>query len=111
MKKIIPLIIALTPGFVLAATDIPGVFDLIWGSVLLPLTDFLIAIAVVVFIWGVLKYMQAAGEEDVSEAKRFIVYGLIGIFIMSSVWGLVKVIESTLDIRQSGIPTEVGKLE
>lgn len=95
MRKIIPLLIALTPGFALALT-LGEILKSITASVFQPLITLAMVVATVVFLWGILKYMQAAGDEDIGEAKRFIIYGLVGLFIMSSVWGLVTMIKDTI---------------
>lgn len=56
----------------------------------------LIGVGLLVFIWGLVKYITAAGdEEQVKEARRFIVFGLIAFFVMMSVWGLVNLIINT----------------
>lgn len=102
MKKIIPFIIALAPGFALART-VDEILRGITESVFQPLITLAMVVATVVFLWGVLGYIRAAGEEDVSEAKRFIIYGLVGLFVMGSVWGLVKIISTT--ILGTGTPT------
>jgi hypothetical protein len=54
---------------------------------------FLIGIAVLVIIYGILGYVMSAGnEEKRGEAKQFIIWGFIGVFIMLSVWGLINIL-------------------
>lgn len=54
-----------------------------------------ISLAVIVFIWGVLKFVMSAGNEDArKEGRNLMIYGIIGIFVMVSVWGLVRVLQS-----------------
>ena len=53
----------------------------------------IVALAVVMFIWGVLKYITAGESEDkIREGRNYIIYGIIGIFVMVSVWGLVNIL-------------------
>jgi hypothetical protein len=55
----------------------------------------LFAIPVVVFLWGIIKFIYAAGsgdEEKIKQGKKFIVYGLIGLAIMVALWGFVELI-------------------
>ncbi len=55
----------------------------------------LIGIGMVVFIWGLVKYISAAGDEaKIKEAKQFIVFGLIAFFVIMSMWGLVNILLS-----------------
>ena len=70
--------------------------------VLRPLIGALIILATVVFIWGVTKYVAAGGDaEKIKEGRDFIFWGLIGLFVIISVWGLVAVINNTFGIPQS----------
>ncbi|MBI1956928.1 MAG: hypothetical protein HYS44_00505 [Candidatus Niyogibacteria bacterium] len=53
----------------------------------------IIALAGLVFLWGVFKFVSAAGDEKARETgKQFIVWGLIGLTIMFVFWGLVKIL-------------------
>jgi len=57
----------------------------------------LIGVGLLLFIWGLVKYVSAGGDEDeVKKAKRFIVFGLIAFFVMLSVWGLVNLLVNTV---------------
>lgn len=55
------------------------------------------ALSVLVFIWGVFQYtVLAQGDERKTvEAKNVIFYGIIGLFVMASVWGLVRILVNT----------------
>jgi hypothetical protein len=55
------------------------------------------AIAFLVFIYGVAKaYIFSNGEPaKVSEGHKLIMWGLIGFFVMISVWGIVNVIANS----------------
>lgn len=56
----------------------------------------LIGIGLLLFIFGLVKYVSAGGDEDkVKEAKGFIIFGIIALFVMLSVWGLVNILTST----------------
>ena len=68
---------------------------------------FIIALTVVVILWGIFNYVAKGGEEEKrTEGKRFIVYGIIGLFLMTSVWGLVNIlvksfeIDNTIDVKR-----------
>lgn len=48
------------------------------------------------FLVGVLKYVGAGGDEErLGKAKQLIVYGLIGLLVMFSFWGLAKLLANT----------------
>jgi len=54
------------------------------------LAPFLVAIMVLVFFWGLVKFIARSGsEEGRREGKQVMVWGLIGITIAVSIWGIV----------------------
>jgi len=56
----------------------------------------IIGLAVLLFIIGLVKYITAGGNEDqVTEARGYIIFGIIAIFVMVSVWGLVGILSNT----------------
>ena len=64
----------------------------------------LITIAVIVFIVGVIKYIANADDAGKrEEGRNFIIYGLIGLFVLVSVWGLVGVIQGTFGLESTPI--------
>ncbi|MFW5871703.1 MAG: pilin [bacterium] len=58
-----------------------------------------IGLAVLVFVWGILKYVVAKSDDDQKEAKRVILWGVIVLFVMVSIWGLVNLLGDTLNLN------------
>jgi hypothetical protein len=74
---------------------------------LLLLVPILFILATIVFIWGIILYITSGGnEERRKEGRNFIIYGLIGLFVMVAVWGLVVVIADIF--FPGGIPGPPG---
>lgn len=49
--------------------------------------------AVLAFIWGLSKFILASGsEEKIADGKWIMKWGVIGLFFMFSVWGVVQVV-------------------
>lgn len=48
------------------------------------------------FFWGVSKYIKVQSESEKAEGKKAITWGLIGIFVVFSVWGIVFFLQSEL---------------
>lgn len=67
--------------------------------ILNPLIALIFAIALVVFLWGMVQFIASqtadAGRE---EGKRKIIWGLFGMFIMISAYGLIGLILGTFGI-------------
>ena len=69
----------------------------------------LMIVATVIFLWGVISYVVAGGDEEkVKTAKQFIILGLVGLFVMVAVWGIVKALVSTFAVGGTGIPGGPG---
>jgi hypothetical protein len=63
----------------------------------------LVALAVAVFFWGLIRYLwSASNPEKASENKNIMYWGVIAIFVMVSLWGLVLFIGRALNIGQGG---------
>ena len=63
----------------------------------------LIGIGIVVFLYGVIKYVLAEGDPSKrSEARGFMIWGIVGLFVMVSVWGLVGLLQSTFGVGSGG---------
>ncbi len=80
-------------------TSVVGIVN----TILVPL---LVAIAFIVFLWGVFNYfiLGADSEEKRKEGRTFVLYGIIGFVIMFSVWGLVQLFRSTLGLSGGNVP-------
>ncbi len=80
--------------------DIPQIFDYITCTISNSLMPLLFSIAMLVFIWGVVRYVISPdGSEDRERGRSFMVYGVIGLFVMVAVWGLVAIISNTFEIN------------
>ena len=59
----------------------------------------LIALAVVFFLYGILKYITAGDDEEKrTKMKNTIIYGIIGLFVMVSFWGIVNILINTFEL-------------
>lgn len=82
------------------------------GDIVETLLPILVTVALLVFFWGLIKYIRSAGSpEGASEGKSIMIYGIIALFVMVSVWGIVRFIGNALDIQQGGTikPPEVTR--
>jgi hypothetical protein len=68
----------------------------------------LVILGVVYFIWGVITYVISSDEEAKKSGRNRIIYGLIGLAVIVSLWGLVGVLTKTfgvIDATGITIPT------
>lgn len=58
------------------------------------------AFAFAAFIWGVVNYFFLSGGDEGkrTEGKQFVLWGILGMVVLLSVWGFVNLVLSTLGI-------------
>jgi len=62
-----------------------------------------VGLALLGFFWGLAMFIfNANNEEKQKEGKSIMIYGVIALFIMVSVWGLVRFIGSALNVDSGG---------
>ena len=64
------------------------------------LVVFLIALAVVWFIWNVIKYTMSDDEEGKGKAKSQMIWGIVAIAVIVSVWGLVGLLQGVFGVQE-----------
>lgn len=66
----------------------------------------LMLVAVVLLLWGIVKqfFLKTGDTTSRTEGKNFILSGIIALFVMVSVWGLVNVLRSTFQLDNDNIP-------
>lgn len=70
------------------------IIDKVIDQIINPLIPVLIGIAMIVFFWGVIQYvLNAESEEKRSTGRQHMLWGIIGLFIMVSVWGIIYLLQ------------------
>lgn len=60
---------------------------------------YLISLAILIFIWGVFKYVISENPKEKSSAAQFIGWGLVLLLIMSATWAFVRIIGETVNVN------------
>ncbi len=58
-------------------------------------------LALLAFLWGVFKFIWG-GEEKREEGKQLMLWGVVGLFVMASVWGLVQFLGTVTGVKTTG---------
>ena len=89
-----------------APTNLKTTGELIINTINNVLVPVLFAAAFIVFLWGAFQtFIVGANNEEVKEkGKNLMLWGLIGFFVMISVWGLVNILTGTTGFT-GGAPT------
>ena len=71
----------------------------------------LIALGVIYFVWGVVQYVINDSEEAKKKGKDRMIFGIIGLAIILSLWGLVYIIVDTFNLDYAAPdPSELNQL-
>jgi len=104
MKKTLLIsssILALTPiiAFAAAGQEIQDFITDTIGLSVQALITVLVSIATLVFIWGVISYIAAGGDETkMKTAKSYIVFSIIGLTLILGIWGIAAFLREGLGL-------------
>ena len=66
-----------------------------------------VTLAIVIFFWGLIQYLLQVGEKK-AEGIQIMFYGVLAIFVMVSIWGIVRLFQVTFGVQNNSavpIPT------
>lgn len=118
VTKILAIILFLTPAVALAEEPplkpdtITHIFTGFSVGNLTGLIPTLILVAVVTFIAGILQFLNAGDDaEKRSSGRKIMIYGIIILFVMVSIWGFVNILTQSFFGKNYGIPNYLPKLQ
>lgn len=63
----------------------------------------IIGIALLAFLWGVLRYFKSFdNEKERSASVKYMTYGLLSLMVMFTLWGFVSLLADTIGVRLGG---------
>jgi hypothetical protein len=114
MKRFIGVLAALFVLPLFASAQLGEIGNLVGqiGSIIDLLLPIVVAIALLAFFWGLAKFIFAAGDESAKEqGKRIMIWGIVALFVIVSVWGLVNFLGDATGVGQDTldqVPTVPG---
>ena len=115
MKKVvqkvgITLAVFLMPAvaFAYSISDSNSLFSAT-KSILNAIIPIIIVLAVVYILWGIVQSFVNSSDEDRKAGHMKILYGIIALFIMVSIWGLVNILVNTTGLSNN-VPTTIPNL-
>ena len=83
-----------------------GLIDSASGLVTDILIPLAFALCLLYFFWGVAKYIRtgAGSDKATEEGKRIMIWGIVGLFIAFSIWGIITFIRNELGIPNVSNP-------
>lgn len=106
MKKFsIAALALLAPGLALAQNNITGIVNTI-GNLINLIIPLLVALALLAFFWGLVRYIWKSGDEEGQKGgKNIMIAGIVGLFVMVSIWGIISIIGNTFGVQTGGTVT------
>jgi len=86
--------------------DIGGIINVFTGSIVRSLATLFATAAMVAFFFGIVQFIWGSreGKPDVmTNGKKFMVWGLVALFVMFSVWGIITYVQQIFGVTQNTI--------
>ena len=69
------------------------------GAILFPLMSLMMAVALLVFLYGMYEYVAGADSDEAQTiGKTHMLYGIIGLLVMISAYAILKIVAGTFGI-------------
>ena len=76
------------------------------GRIINLLIPIVFALALLYFFWGLAQYILNSGDEAAqAEGRNKMIWGIVALFVMASVWGLVKFLGTAVGVGQDTGPS------
>ncbi len=108
MKKVLPVVAFFAPALAFAQTGAAEIISKL-SNILNLIIPLIIGLAVVYFLWGLISYVMAGEGDDKAKARGVMIYGIVTIFVMVSVWGLVNLLVGTFNLDNT-IPSDIPQV-
>jgi hypothetical protein len=82
---------------------IQSLLDVILNTFINPIIQVVFALGILMFMWGLFEFMrQGPGNPEAkSKGQQHMIWGVIGVFIMVAVWGIIGFVANTLGLQQT----------
>jgi hypothetical protein len=58
----------------------------------------LIGAALILFFWGIVRYIFAAGHDGKGNGRKLIIWGVITLFVMVSIYGILQILMNSFGV-------------
>ncbi len=71
----------------------------------------IISLGVLVFFWGLVKFISHGGDEKArEEGKSIMIWGMVALFVMVALWAIVGYIQESLNLTTSAFMSDLPEL-
>ena len=66
----------------------------------------LVTVALVFLVWGVVKFFIINADEEAkrTQGKQFMIWGIVALAVIVSIWGIVNILGSTFGLETGVLP-------
>lgn len=97
---------------VVYADSLDEVLFRINDKIINPIIDLGFVIALTIFLWGLFQFIRAAQSSDKRKiGQQHMLWGVVGLFIMFSVFGIINLLISTFGIKGATINKDEQKFD
>jgi uncharacterized membrane protein len=80
----------------LHAKTFKEVVDAATGDLATTIVELIFAVSFLFFFWGVVQYMIDPTQEGKDKSRGYVIWGLIGLAVIFSVYGLIRAVTSII---------------
>lgn len=87
-------------------TDLTSIINFFTCTIMNAIVPLLMGLAIIGFVYGVIKYfLNPDNEEKRKDGKSFMFWGIVTLFVMVSIWGLVGILSNTFLDGKTVLPS------
>ena len=80
--------------------SVGNILDFVTCTIVRSIVPLLFSLATVGFIWGVIQMViNPEDAEKRKQDKMYMIWGIVALFVMLSIWGLVSILSNTFGIN------------
>lgn len=71
-----------------------------------PIVTIIFSLAFIAFFWGMLMMIASAGDTvKREEGRKRMLWGIVVLFVMFSIWGIIGILKNSFDLNETPIDT------
>ena len=111
MKKLITGALLVLPSVTFAQLGGVQALAQSFGTLVTTLIPIVMGLAVLVFFWGLVKYISSTSDESSKlDGKNLMIWGIVALFIMVAIWGIVNFLAEAVGVTPSATPRVVPRI-
>ncbi len=87
-----------TTTILLSSKSLGDLFHFVTCLIEVSVIPLMFAIAVLVFIYGIVKFIGTEESAEKEEGRQFMIWGIVALAVMFSIWGLVQILGNTFGV-------------